>query len=289
DFSANGHLYVYYSPASDDDTDPANFFNRLSRFTVGENSQIDPATEAVLLEVPARRLPDEPGHTGGGLDFDADGNLYLSVGDDVNPHSEPSGGYAPLSEREGTFHDARATSANTNDLRGKLLRIHPEPDGTYSIPEGNLFPESEDTEDKTRPEIYAMGFRNPFRFSVDPETGHISLADYSPDNSADNPNRGPAGIAEWNLITGPGNYGWPLCMGDNEPFRDVDYTTDPVTVGEYFDCDNPINDSVRNTGLTELPPVQAPQLWYGYQRSSVPEVIAQGGGLAPMGGPFYHF
>src|SRR5690606_31111883 len=92
DFSANGHLYVYYSPASDDDTDPANFVNRLSRFTVGENSQVEPATEAVLLEVPARRLPDEPGHTGGGLDFDADGNLYLSVGDDVNPHSEPSGG-----------------------------------------------------------------------------------------------------------------------------------------------------------------------------------------------------
>ncbi|PSL06983.1 glucose/arabinose dehydrogenase [Haloactinopolyspora alba] len=288
-FADNGYLYVYYSPASEDDTDPANFYNRLSRFTVGADSQIDPASESVMLEVPARRLPDEPGHTGGGLEFGPQGNLYLGVGDDVNPHSEPSGGYAPLSEREGTFHDARATSANTNDLRGKLLRITPQPDGSYTIPEGNMFPESEDTQDKTRPEIYAMGFRNPFRFTIDDETGAIGMADYSPDNGTDNPDRGPAGIAEWNLITEPGFYGWPLCMGNNEPFKDVDYTTDPVTVGDSFDCSNPVNDSVRNTGLTNLPAAKPADMWYGYQRSSVPEVIPQGGGLAPMGGPFYNF
>ncbi len=292
DFSETGHLYVYHSPASEDDTDPASFFNRLSRFTY-ENGSIDNASEEILLEVPARRLPDEPGHTGGGLDFDADGNLYLGVGDDVNPHSEPSGGYAPLSHRDGTFHDARETSANTNDLRGKLLRIHPEPDGSYTIPEGNLFPESEDTGDQTLPEIYAMGFRNPFRFSIDQETGWVSMADYSPDNNNDAPDtRGPAGIAEWNLIKSPGNYGWPLCMGDNEPFRDVDYGTsssDSPVVGDYFDCANPINDSPRNTGLTELPPARGADMYYGYQRSSVPEVINQGGGLAPMGGPFYSY
>lgn len=286
DFDTTGHLFVYYSPESANNSDPANFFNRVSRFTVAADSTIDPATENIVLEVPASRLPDEPGHTGGGLGFDAQGNLYLSVGDDVNPHSEPSGGYAPLSTRPNTFHDARATSANTNDLRGKLLRITPQPDGTYTIPEGNLFASGTA---KTLPEIYAMGFRNPFRFSIDQETGAIGLADYSPDNGSDNPDRGPAGIAEWNYITEPGNFGWPLCMGDNEPFRDVDYTTSPVTVGDYFDCDAPVNDSPRNTGLTELPPVQAASMSYGYQRSSVPGVINQGGGLAPMGGPFYDY
>ncbi|WP_459712919.1 ThuA domain-containing protein [Actinophytocola sp. KF-1] len=286
-FADNGWLYVYYSPASGDDTNPANFVNRLSRFTVGAGSQIDPASEKVLLEVPARRLPDEPGHTGGGLDFGPDGTLYLGVGDDVNPHSEPSGGYAPLSERDGTFHDARATSANTNDLRGKVLRIKPEADGTYTIPAGNMFPPGTE---KTRPEIYAMGFRNPFRFAIDPKTGALGVADYAPDNGADNlANRGPAGIVEWNLITEPGFYGWPLCMGDNEPFRDVDYRTNPVTVGAFFDCANPVNDSIRNTGLVNLPPAKPAQMWYGYQRSSVPEVIPAGGGLAPMGGPFYDY
>lgn len=290
DFTENGRVYLYRSPDAPDNADPSSFFSRVSRFTM-ENGVIDPASEELVIEVPARRLPDEPGHTGGGLDFDADGNLYLGVGDDVNPHSEPSGGYAPLSTRPGTFHDARETSANTNDLRGKLLRITPKADGPgYTIPEGNLFPEADDANDKTRPEIYAMGFRNPFRFSIDQTTGAISLADYSPDNSNDAPTtRGPAGIAEWNLITSPGNYGWPLCMGANEPFRDVDYTTSPVTVGDYFDCDAPVNDSPRNTGLTELPPARSADLWYGYKRSSVPEMIPQGGGLAPMGGPVYDY
>ena len=290
DFAQNGHIFVYRAPASADDSDPANFFSVVSRFTMA-NGVVDPATEKEIIEIPARRLPDEPGHTGGGLDFDAQGNLYIGVGDDVNPHSEPSGGYAPLSERDGTFHDARETSANTNDLRGKLLRITPDPDGNgYTIPEGNLFDEAEDTNEKTLPEIYAMGFRNPFRFSIDQETGWISLADYSPDNNTDAPaTRGPAGIAEWNLIKSPGNYGWPLCMGANEPFRDVDYRTNPVTVGGFFDCADPVNDSVRNTGLANLPPARGADMYYGYQRSSVPSVIPQGGGLAPMGGPFYRY
>lgn len=290
DFTENGQVYLYRSPDAPDNSDPSSFFSRVSRFTM-ENGVIDPATEELIIEVPARRLPDEPGHTGGGLDFDAQGNLYLGVGDDVNPHSEPSGGYAPLSTRPGTFHDARETSANTNDLRGKLLRITPKADGPgYTIPEGNLFPEADDADDKTLPEIYAMGFRNPFRFSVDQTTGAISLADYSPDNGTDAPaTRGPAGIAEWNYITSPGNYGWPLCMGQNEPFRDVDYTTNPVTVGDFFDCDAPINDSPRNTGLTELPAARGADLAYGYKRSSVPGIIPQGGGLAPMGGPVYDY
>src|SRR5690606_10040865 len=101
-------------------------------------------------------------------------------------------------------------------------------------------------------------------------------------------NRGPAGMVEYNLIKEPGFFGWPLCHGDNRPYWDVDYTTDPPTVGDSFDCDNPINDSVLNTGLTELPPVTPPLFTYGYQSSTV-GAIPPGGGLAPIAGPFYDY
>ena len=167
-FAENGWVYVYHSPNSSNNSDPANFKSRVTRFTVDANNDIDPASAKLIIEVPASREPDEPGHTGGNLDFDLDGNLLLGVGDDVNPHSEPSGGYAPLNERADRMWDARETSANTNDLRGKLLRVKPKADGGYDIPAGNLFPVGTE---KTKPEIYAMGFRNPWKFSVDPEHG----------------------------------------------------------------------------------------------------------------------
>jgi hypothetical protein len=72
--------------------------------------------------------------------------------------------------------DAQRSSGNTNDLRGKILRIHPEADGTYSIPFGNLFVR----DSLHRPEIYIMGVRNPFRFCIDPNTTTLYWADVGP-------------------------------------------------------------------------------------------------------------
>lgn len=76
----------------------------------------------------------------GHLLFDKDGHLWLTVGDNTSPYGSDS--YSPIDERPGRYpgYDAQSTSANTNDLRGKILRIKPEPNGTYSIPSGNLFP-----------------------------------------------------------------------------------------------------------------------------------------------------
>jgi hypothetical protein len=80
------------------------------------------------------------------MDFDAQGNLYVGVGDDVNPF-DANRGYSPIDQRYEHRYDARNTAANTNDLRGKILRIKPRADAdgapgagtTYDIPSGNMF------------------------------------------------------------------------------------------------------------------------------------------------------
>ncbi|ROP35794.1 ThuA domain-containing protein [Saccharothrix texasensis] len=274
DFATSNHLYAYYSPSGTAEV------NRVSRFTV-EGDVIRPDSEKVLLEIPASRR-EEPGHTGGYLEFGPNGNLYIGVGDDTNPFQ--SSGYAPVDERPGRdLFDAQKTSANTNDLRGKILRVHPEADGTYTVPAGNLFAPGTA---KTRPEIYAMGFRNPFRFNVASD-GTLHLADYGPDAGGDNPSRGPGGIVEWNVVEEPGNYGWPYCVGDNTPFNDFDFATN--TSKAKFDCGNPVNDSPNNTGLTALPAAKPAVVWYGNgaEGDEFPEMGA--GGEAPMAGPRYEF
>ena len=136
-----------------------------------------------------------------------------------------------------------------------------------------------------------MGFRNPWKFSVDPTHGldrpRRLRARTTPPTRRTRAAR-PASSSTTSSRQ-PGNYGWPLCMGNNEPFRDVDYMTTPVTVGPFFDCANPVNDSIKNTGLRSLPPVKRAGHVVRLQKSSVPGAIPAGGGLAPMGGPFYRY
>ena len=88
-----------------------------------------------------------------------------------------------------------------------MLRIKPLAAGGYQSPAGNLFPEAADTQQKTRPEIYAMGFRNPFRIGLDEQNNNLLVADYGPDAGAVSPTRGPNGRVEWNILDEPGNYG----------------------------------------------------------------------------------
>ncbi|MEE6274621.1 ThuA domain-containing protein, partial [Georgenia sp. MJ206] len=292
-FEENRWVYTYYAPPLDtppgeapefgtaEDFAAFDGYNQLSRFQLTEQGTLDLASEQEILRVEADR--GTCCHAGGEIDFDAEGNLWLSTGDDTNPFA--SDGYTPIDEREGRnpAWDAQRSSANTNDLRGKLLRISVNEDGSYDIPEGNLFDEEADTDDLTRPEIYAMGFRNPFRFAVDDETGWVHLGDYGPDAGAPNPDRGPGGQVEFNLIKEPGNYGWPYCHGANDAYIDYDFGTEES--GAAFNCDNPVNESPNNTGLTELPPVIP--AWLPYDDDSVPDLGS--GSEAPMGGPTYHY
>jgi cytochrome c len=299
-FAETGWVYLYYSPplgtplddpataevdealapVTGSEADFATFAGhlQLSRFRF-DGEQLDLASEQVILSVPVER--GICCHIGGQIDFDANENLLLSTGDDSNPFQ--SSGYTPLDERpeRNPAFDAQRSAGNTNDLRGKLLRIHVEADGSYTIPPGNLFAPGLAA---TRPEIYVMGLRNPFRFAADRQRGVVYLADYSPDARQPNPERGPAGTGKWVIIRGPANYGWPYCATDALPYVDFDFATGVSTAP--FDCTRPLNQSPRNTGLVELPPVAAPEVYYSFDASArFPELGV--GGVGPMAGPVY--
>jgi glucose/arabinose dehydrogenase len=289
-FADNRFIYLYYAPPLDTpggdapetgtaaDFAPFDGVNRLSRFTLNTDGTLDTASEKKILDVPATR--GICCHVGGDIDFDADGNLYLSTGDDTNPFA--SDGYTPIDERpdRNPAFDAQRTAGNTNDLRGKILRIKVAADGSYTVPDGNLFAPGTD---KTRPEIYAMGFRNPFRISVDKKTGTVYVGDYGPDAGRADPKRGPGGAVEFARVTKPGNFGWPYCIADNKPYVDYDFATGAS--GAAFDCAAPKNTSPHNTGLTDLPPAQP--AWIPYDGASVPEFGS--GSESPMAGQVYRY
>ena len=293
-FATNRQIYLYYAPplstpAGDAPATGTNWsawqgVNRLSRFTLNADFTLNTGSKVDVLDVPADR--GLCCHVGGDIDFDAAGNLYLSTGDDSNPFE--SAGYSPLDERtdRNPAYDAQRSAGNTNDLRGKVLRIKVNANGSYSIPAGNLFPQGTAN---TRPEIYAMGFRNPFRMSVDKATGIVYLGDYGPDAGSTSANRGPSGQVEFNRITSPGNYGWPYCTGTNtstETYNEWDFAAN--TGGAKYNCaGGPTNNSFRNTGQTTLPPARPAWIRYAGDAGSPPEF--GGGSESPMGGPVYRY
>ncbi|TQM79290.1 glucose/arabinose dehydrogenase [Saccharothrix saharensis] len=291
-FATNRHVFLYYAPplstpAGDAPSDGTDFtawngVNRLSRFTLNADGTLNQASEKAVLDVPTSR--GMCCHVGGDIDFDAAGNLYLSTGDDSNPFA--SDGYSPLDERanRNPAFDAQRTSANSNDLRGKLLRIKVNADGGYTVPAGNMFAPGTAG---TRPEIYAMGFRNPFRFTVDKATGAVYLGDYGPDAGTTSATRGPAGQVEFNRVTGPGFYGWPYCTGSNttaETYNDHNFATG-VSGAKYNCAGGAVNDSPRNTGQRTLP--AAKPAWLKYDNCS-PAAFGCGS-ESPMGGPVYRY
>ncbi len=234
DFPEQPYLYFQYTaPGS---------LTRVSRYSLDANGQLDTTSESILLEWQTGN--EATGHMGGSMLFDLDGNLIITTGDNL-----PASGYfAP---------GAQATSGNTNDLRGKVLRIRPTAEGGYTVPAGNLFAD----DGLHRPEIYAMGFRNPYRLNMDPATGFFYVGDIGPDSSADSA-EGPAGIDEINEIRSAGNFGWPFVIGDNRPYPG-------------FDPNRLVNEYSGNTGARELPAAQG-SIW---------DVRHQ----ATMAGPVYRY
>jgi PKD repeat protein/glucose/arabinose dehydrogenase/type 1 glutamine amidotransferase len=294
---------------------------RISRFTINLNTKkLDLSSEVRIFEYDSQIY--SCCHVGGGMGFDSKGNLYVTTGDTNS--SQGSNGYSgnnptakcpigdnsvPSSANCGTanysYQDARRTAGNTNDYNGKMLRIKPIPtlpDGqqptvgvgtTYSLPTPadpngpNLFDGTEGGGGKTKPEIFAMGLRNPSRLSIDPQTDVPYTAWVGPDAGAPSQTQGPSTYENAAQITHAGNYGWPFCMGNKQPYRDrLDggaLRTDspsgylpggPATGGTegWYDCDNLRTDSPNNTGLVVFPhqtgtgadagKVRGNNLWY---------------------------
>src|SRR5690606_30072976 len=201
-----------------------------------------------------------------------------------DPSKYKNRGFAPLDGRAGyEQYDVRRSSGNTNDLRGKILRIDVQADGSYEIPEGNLFAEGTA---KTRPEIYVMGDRNPYRISVDKHTGYLYWGEVGPDASNDSlATRGPRGYDEVNQARKAGNFGWPYFVGNNYAYHEYNYATGET--GPAFDPNHVVNNSRNNTGLKNLPPAQPAFIWYPYAKSPDFPILGTGGRTA-MAGPVYY-
>lgn len=143
DYNNNGYFYVNYTDTSGDTV--------IARYQrSADPNKADRNSERILLQV------DQPyeNHNGGSVRFGPNGYLYLGLGDG------------------GAQGDPHGNAQNPNALLGKILRIDVNQGDGYGIPPGNLFQQGEG-----RPEIYAMGLRNPWRISFDPENRDLIIGD----------------------------------------------------------------------------------------------------------------
>jgi glucose/arabinose dehydrogenase len=237
DFAKSGRLYLFRSmPDSRDPKTKMGKF-RLSTFVLGDDNKLKKNSEKKILEVPVEW--DHCCHYGGDLEWMPDGTILLSTGDDVPATS--SGGYGAREKSE-SWLNAELSVQNPADRRGKVLRLMPDgsvPDGSQPgikpnpfigestknpyIPDRSGNPK--DHRIKFDPYIYSLGYKQPFRGAVHPPTGTAYFGDVGPDAYFPDPNKGPRGHEEINVVPPGGgvNHGWPRCIADNQPYHDYNW------------------------------------------------------------------
>ncbi len=182
-FVTNQQIFINYNAPGANPTGSV-----VARFTVSTNEppSLDSASEKIIIRWPSG------GHNGCTLAFGPDGYLYVSTGDGADP-DPPDGRFK--------------TGQDNRDLLACIFRIdvdHGEGTNAYAIPRDNPFRDRADA----RPEIWAFGFRNPFRMAFDSETGDLWIGD--------------VGWEQWEMIDRVergGNYGWPITEGPNHDVR----------------------------------------------------------------------
>lgn len=199
-FAVNGYFYVNYTaPAQEGRAKTV-----VERYEVSEDpNRADPSSRRVILEIPQ---PDRI-HNGGMMAFGPDGYLYIATGDG-GPGNDP---------------DNQAQSLDS--LLGKILRIDVDGGDPYAIPPDNPFAD----EPGARPEIWAYGLRNPWRFSFDRLTGDMYIGDVGERAREEinfEPFNSPGGL----------NYGWRVREGDicrpGQDICDLPGATEPIYVYE---------------------------------------------------------
>lgn len=199
-FKSNHKIYVFYSaPATTEKTDHKDV---VAEYTLSADlTQADPNSGRILFTA------DEPGQgdNGGCLKFGPDGYLYIAMGDG-------GGG--------GDKHGPIGNGQNMNTLLGKILRIDVNGNSSYTIPKDNPFVGKADV----KPEIWAYGLRNSWRFSFDSKTGQLFASDV-----------GEGVWEEIDVIEKGGNYGWRMVEGDHcfNPKEDCNFTGTIKPIAEY--------------------------------------------------------
>jgi glucose/arabinose dehydrogenase len=206
DYASNGRLFVYYSTATRNGAEPpVDHTNRIGEFRVrgDEPDQADPSSERTVLEFEQ----PQANHSGGAFGFGPDGFLYLGTGD--------GGGRGDADEG----HSPQGNAQDPEKLNGKILRIDVDGGDPYTIPDDNPFAAG-----GGRPEIYALGFRNPWRLSWEPAGDRRLLVS----------DVGYGRYEEVDAVVRGGNYGWRIkegahCLDVERPLEDV---SGCPTVGE---------------------------------------------------------
>jgi glucose/arabinose dehydrogenase len=222
-FASNGHFYVNYT-GEDGDT-------RVERYTVlTDPGLVDPRSAKSIIEI------GQPfgNHNGGQIAFGPDGMLYIGMGDG------------------GSANDPSENGQNASTLLGSLLRIDVDGGDPYAIPPDNPFLQ----ESEARDEAWAIGLRNPWRFSFDFESGLLYIADVG-QNAWEEVNVVPASAAGlnfgWSRWEGTHCFRWPACDDAEIRMPVVEYERDhgcsviggfvyrgtamPGVVGHYFYSD----------------------------------------------------
>lgn len=250
DYADNGRFFVYYSIPPRPQAPPGfDHTSRVAEFTVSADNpnRADRGSERVVIEI------DQPqfNHNAGALAFGPDGYLYIAVGD---------GGGA---NDDGPGHGPMGNAQDLNTLLGKILRIDVDGGRPYAVPPDNPL-----VGRAGRDEIFAWGFRNPFRMAFDRGGSHeLFVADV-----------GQNLWEEVNIVHGPGNYGWRIKEGTHwfDPSRPNDIITDGPSVGPGGE---PLVDPIIEYRNRKLPGADGPGITviggYVYRGRALPELVGQ--------------